>query len=345
MGMAFDDIQIATLDELGMVLATIGPDIECVAVSGVPTRGGRLGEVLRQVLAVCPASVQVLLDLRGPAGPDLVAAGAPALRGFQPVDCVQLWEVPCLLLVRSTAPEAVPDLAPWRTQLLERRGDETNGDVEHLAAQVQVGPLRDRIVELEREVAVLKDSLSSARTRLGATQKTEREARAAVARLHASRMARAVLWAAGAVRLVPGRAASTRARRLALFGLIGATVLVGVAIGVAAATGTGYVGGVLTVVVALVGAQLAYSWRVQGRLATRMDRTARRIQDGVTSDAGAARRHAKVERDLASQQSRLKEIEHDLAIIAASTVDIAQAVTSLRASPAPTKPVSEERQA
>ena len=169
LGMAFDETTIAVPDELADVLATTGGDTPCVAITGVPTRGNRLADVLRQVLAVTPQSVQVLLDVRDPAGPDLAENGALALRGLEPVDRIDLWGVPCLRLRRAATPDALPDLEPWRAALRDRPRDALDASqaARRQSAEVQVGPLRDRVAELEREVEKLRENLATTRNQLG----------------------------------------------------------------------------------------------------------------------------------------------------------------------------------
>lgn len=336
LGMAFDDATIAVTDELAEVLATAGPDAPCVAITGVPTRGDRLGTVIESVLAAAPESVQILLDVREPAGTDIAENGAQALRGLVPVDRVELWGVPCLRLRRGADPAAVPDLQPWRALLRERTHTTLETSLDPMAAarrqsaEVQVGPLRDRVAELEREVEKLRENLSTTRSQLGGARASERAAKAALARLQNSKLARGALWAESVIRRGTG-GSTPMGRVLRAFGVavVGGGILAGAAVLVAEATDTGYVGCAVTAALGLLAVQLVYLWSSQTRLARRIDRSAKRIQDGVTTDENTLRRHARLEETLAAQQARLKEIEHDLAIIAASTVDVAQSVARL----------------
>ena len=330
--MAFDDIAIAVPDELSEVLATTGPDAPCVAITGVPTRGRRLATVIESVLAAAPQDVQVLIDVREPAGADLAENGAQALRGLAPVDRIELWGVPCLRLRRATDPRAVPNLEPWREALRERPHSvlDTSEAARRQSAEVQVGPLRDRVAELESEVEKLRENLAATRTQLGGARAAEREARNAVARLQNSKLAKAALWAEAAIRRGTG-GSSPMGRMLRALGvaLIGGGILAAAAVVMGELTNTGYVGAAVTAALGLLAVQLVYFWQSQTRMARRLDRSAKRIVDGVTTDEATVRRHTRLEDTLAAQQARLKEIEHDLAIIAASTVDVAQSVARL----------------
>ncbi|HUR73699.1 MAG TPA: hypothetical protein VMZ00_05445 [Sporichthya sp.] len=334
LGMAFDQTTIATLDELPDVLATSAVDAPCVAITGIPTRGDRLAGVLRQVLVTLPAAVEVLLDVREPAGTDLAENGAVALRGLVPVDQVDLWGVPCLRLRRGPDPAALPDLGPWRAALRDRapRPQDPSEGARRQSAEVQVGPLRDRVAELEREVEKLRGSLRSTRTALGGARAAERAAREAVARLQDSKLARAALWAESAIRRGTG-GSSPMGRVLRALGvaLVGGALLGAAAVLIGELTHTGYVGGAVTAALGLLAVQLAYVWQSQTRIRRSIDRSVKRVQDAVTTDEATLRRHARLEDTLTAQQARLKEIEHDLAIIAASTVDVAQSVARLHA--------------
>jgi cell division protein FtsB len=332
--MAFDHTTIAVLEELADVLATTGVDVPCVAITGIPTRGNRLAGVLAQVLAALPSSVQVLIDVREPAGSDLAENGAAALRGLIPLDRVDLWGVPCLRLRRGPDPEAVPDLGPWRVTLRDRppTPQDPSEAARRQSAEVQVGPLRDRVSELEREVEKLRENLSNTKSALGGARAAERAAKDAIARLQNSKLAKAALWAESAIRRGTG-ASSPVGRLLRALGvaLIGGGLLGAVAVVIGELTDTGYVGGAVTAVLGLLAMQMAYLWQSQTRMRRSIDRTVKRIQEGVTTDEATLRRHAQLQETLIAQQARLKEIEHDLAIIAASTVDVAQSVARLHA--------------
>ena len=332
LGIAFDDVAIAVPDELAEILATSGPDAPCVAITGVPTRGNRLAAVIESVLASAPTDVQVLLDVREPAGTDLAENGAPALRGLMPVDRIELWGVPCLRLRRAADTNSVPDLEPWREALRDRpqNAPDPSEAARRQSAEVQVGPLRDRVAELEREVEKLRENLSATRAQLGGARAAEREARKAVARLQQSKLAKAALWAESAIRRGTG-GSSPIGRMLRALGvaLIGGGILAVAAVVTGNLTDSGYVGAALTAALGLLAVQLVYLWQSQTRMARRIERSAKRIVDGVTTDETTLRRHGRLEDTLSAQQARLKEIEHDLAIIAASTVDVAQSVARL----------------
>jgi len=332
LGMAFDELAIAVPEELADVLATSGPDAPCVAITGVPTRGARLATVIELVLSSAPEDVQIVLDLREPAGSDLAENGAPALRGLVPVDRVELWGVPCLRLRRGPDPDALPDLQPWRALLRDRppTPPDTADAARRQSAEVQVGPLRDRVAELEREVEKLRENLHNTRTTLGKARAAERAARDAIARLQNSKLARAALWAESVMRRGTGGSTPMgKVLRALGVALVGGGLLAGAAVVTGELTDTGYIGAAVTAVLGLLAVQMAYLWQSQVRLVRRIERSARRVQEGVTTDEATLRRHARLEETLAAQQARLKEIEHDLAIIAASTVDVAQSVARL----------------
>lgn len=332
LGMAFDETTIVIPDELADVLATSGPDSPCVAITGVPTRGDRLAQVIRQVLGAAPEDVQILIDVREPGGSDLAENGARALRGLVPVDRVDLWGVPCLRLRRAAHPEQEPDLNPWREALQDRPQVPLDASeaARRQSAEVQVGPLRDRVAELEGEVEKLRESLSTTRSQLGLAKAAERAARDAIARLQTSKLAKSVLWAESVIRRGTG-GATPLGRMLRTLGvaLLGGGILASASVVMGELTNTGYVGAAVTAALGLLAVQLVYLWQSQTRMARRLERSAKRIQDGVTTDEATLRRHARLEETLAAQQARLKEIEHDLAIIAASTVDVAQSVARL----------------
>ncbi len=330
--MAFDEVTIVIPEELADVLAVTDPDAPCVAITGVPTRGDRLAGVIRQVLAAAPEGVQVLIDVRDPGGADLAENGTAALRGLVPVDRVDLWGVPCLRLRRGAHPDRAPNLESWREALWDRPPTpfDPSEAARRQSAEVQVGPLRDRVAELEREVEKLRENLSTTRHQLGGARAAERLARDAVARLQTSKLAKTVLWAESVIRRGTG-GATPLGRMLRTLGvaLIGGGILAAGAVVMGELTDTGYIGAAVTAALGLLAVQLVYLWQSQTRMSRRIDRSAKRMVEGVTTDENTLRRHARLEDTLAAQQARLKEIEHDLAIIAASTVDVAQSVARL----------------
>ena len=109
LAVAFDDVRVITLDELDTLPAALAEG-RAAALTGVPTRGGRLATVMAVLRTRGPADLQVLVDLRGPAVPDLRRDGAPAMAGFAPVDLVEVYGVPCLRLAPVADADALPDL-------------------------------------------------------------------------------------------------------------------------------------------------------------------------------------------------------------------------------------------
>jgi hypothetical protein len=109
LAVAFDDVVVITLDDLGELPATLTKG-RCAAVTGVSTRGGRLATVMAALRTRGPADLQVLVDLRGPAVVDLRRDGAPAMVGFAPVDRIDVYGIPCLRLMPDADAEALPDL-------------------------------------------------------------------------------------------------------------------------------------------------------------------------------------------------------------------------------------------
>ncbi|HZE67767.1 MAG TPA: hypothetical protein VE081_14115 [Sporichthyaceae bacterium] len=109
LAVAFDDVVVITLDDLGELPAALTKG-RCAAVTGVSTRGGRLATVMASLRTRGPADLQVLVDLRGPAMVDLRRDGAPAMVGFAPVDRIDVYGIPCLRLVPDADAQALPDL-------------------------------------------------------------------------------------------------------------------------------------------------------------------------------------------------------------------------------------------
>jgi hypothetical protein len=148
LGTGFDEAIAVTLSELSATLGTDGPDVRCVAVTGVPTRARRLATVLAQLLVACPADLQVLLV---PAAEDVTdrSALSAALTGLAFVDAVELSGETCLRFVRASDPRHVPDLTP---------------------EQVSFGPLAfDSEADLAARVAVLEAELAESKSALAST--------------------------------------------------------------------------------------------------------------------------------------------------------------------------------
>jgi hypothetical protein len=109
LAIAFDDVRVITLEELDTLPGALAEG-RAAALTGVPTRGGRLATVMAVLRTRGPADLQVLVDLRGPAVSDLRRDGAPAMAGFAPVDLVEVYGVPCLRLAPVPDPDVLPDL-------------------------------------------------------------------------------------------------------------------------------------------------------------------------------------------------------------------------------------------
>jgi hypothetical protein len=109
LAVAFDDVRVITLDELDALPSALAEG-RCAALTGVPTRGGRLATVMAVLRSRGPADLQVMVDLRGPVVADLGRDGAPAMAGFTPVDVIEVYGVPCLRLLPAADVDALPDL-------------------------------------------------------------------------------------------------------------------------------------------------------------------------------------------------------------------------------------------
>jgi hypothetical protein len=109
LAVAFDDVRVITLDELDALPSALAEG-RCAALTGVPTRGGRLATVMAVLRSRGPADLSVLVDLRGPVVADLRRDGAPAMAGFTPVDVIEVYGVPCLRLLPAPDADALPDL-------------------------------------------------------------------------------------------------------------------------------------------------------------------------------------------------------------------------------------------
>lgn len=151
LAVAFDDVRVITLDELDALPAALA-EVRCAALTGVPTRGGRLATVMTLLRTRGPADLQVVVDLRGPVVANLRRDGAPAMAGFTPVDVIEVYGVPCLRLVPDPDADALPDLHDVLAAVVPAGG--ANGDA--LRAAV------DRAERAEQRIRELADQLAAA---------------------------------------------------------------------------------------------------------------------------------------------------------------------------------------
>jgi hypothetical protein len=151
LAVAFDDVRVITLDELDALPAAL-TEGRAAALTGVPTRGGRLATVMAVLRTRGPADLQVLVDLRGPAVSDLRRDGAPAMAGFAPVDLVEVYGVPCLRLVPVADIDALPDLHDVLAAVVPLAGS----DAEALRVAL------DRAERAEARIRDLADQLTAA---------------------------------------------------------------------------------------------------------------------------------------------------------------------------------------
>jgi hypothetical protein len=151
LAVAFDDVRVITLDELDALPAAL-TEGRAAALTGVPTRGGRLATVMAVLRTRGPADLQVMVDLRGPAVSDLRRDGAPAMAGFAPVDLVEVYGVPCLRLVPVADLDALPDLHEVLAAVLPMAGS----DAEALRTAL------DRAERAEARIRDLAEQLTAA---------------------------------------------------------------------------------------------------------------------------------------------------------------------------------------
>ncbi|MGQ0631409.1 MAG: hypothetical protein ACT4P1_10220 [Sporichthyaceae bacterium] len=288
LGMAFDTVDLVTLEDLPAVLSLRGSAVRCVVITAVSTRGGRLAGALAQVRTHCPPTVQIFIDVSGPGAPDLLRDGGQAMRGFRTVGCATLWDTPCLAIEVAGAPDEVPELSCL------------NG---------VVGAPKT-LLAASRSATVPPAPLSPGPARLNR----------AAARSHPTTPLRA--------RTAGSRPGGFPTRRqLQVLGLGGAA-LVAVGAVLAFATDSGFSGFALAVLVGLVAVHLLDSLRARVLLARRLDQLSAAVRDragpGAVGDS-----EAKLSKQLSQVTARLTEIEQDVAILAASTVDTARSVARL----------------
>lgn len=339
LGLAFDEIRAATVDEVDEVLSLDGAALPCVAVTGIPTRGGRLASLVDQVLGKCTDAVQFVVDHSEPWGTDLAAHGSEALRGLSLIDLIDLGGVPCLRLRPSSDRDLAPDLAPLRDSLVGRPGAQARlaAAVEALGAPGQAERLQARIAELEAELAEANNSSATVADALTKAKSDHKSAVATVNRMQQTPGVRAALLVdrlrrAGLREL----RRSPRVRRVAkkaavvtvALGLVAADVVV-----VALITETGPGGAVLTVLVLVSLAQLAYALRTDRRLTL----INRQVVAGERASVGQGRldadtsgqRLTEVERVLTELTALTTDLGRNLAIVTASSVDTAHSVATL----------------
>jgi predicted O-methyltransferase YrrM len=337
LGIAFDEIRAATVDEVEAVLALEGAQLPCVAVTGVPTRGGRLAALVEQVLGNCTDSVQFVVDHSEPFGMDLAMHGSEALRGLSLVDLIDLGGVPCLRLRPAGDRDVAPDLGPLRDSLVGRPGAQERlaAAVQALGAPGQAERLQTRISELEAELAEANNSSATTADALTRLKSEHKSAMATVNRMQETRGVRTALLVdrlrrAGLREL----RRSPRVRKVAK-----KAAVVTVALGLAAAdivvvvliTETGPGGAVLTVLVLVSLAQLAYALRTDRRLTV----INRQVVAGERAGVGQGRpdpdaeRLSEVERRLSELTELTTSLGRNLAIVTASSVDTAHSVATL----------------
>lgn len=307
LGTAFDEVVAATLGELGAVLATDGHDIPCVAITGVPTRGGRLASVISAVLDACAPDVQLILDLGGPVGADLSGGGSEALRGLALVDRLDLAGVPCLRFQPAKDRDSVPDLAPVRAGLGGALDASTRLAVE---VRALLGPgenarLLARIAELETALAAA--TTSPGRAGAGAAASTRGPAAGVLNRLRAH-------------------------DALLALGLV---LVAAVAVVTAMITSGGGQDAALTALLGLGLVHLAYAWRCDRRARLTNLRLVEQVRESLAQarrDSAAAREQERTAAELAARVARM---EQNLAIVTAATVDTAHAVAKLRGQNSP----------
>lgn len=338
LGVAFDDTRAATLDDFVSVLAAEGPTLPCVAVTGVPTRGGRLAAVVDQVLVNCTDIVQFVLDHSEPLGSELLLNGSEALRGLSLVDRIDLGGVPCLRFRPGRDRDIAPDLASLREELVGRPGAHVRlaMAVDSLVAPVQAERFQAQVAELEAQVASVTASLEATTAALAEVRRDHKATATALNRLRSHPLGRAAVLLERVVQKGANELRkSSRVRRLARKAAVVTVgvVLVGAdAVVVGLITDSGSGGAVLTVLVLLSLAQLLYAWRSSRRvhaLDGRVGQLAQTTAEERKAIAAARRQSAKVERALAELTATSSALERNLAIVTASSVDTAHAVAEL----------------
>lgn len=322
LGTAFEEALAAPLDEVAALLATEGHDLPCVAVTGIPTRGGRLAAVLGHVLDACPDTVQVVIAVTGPSRADLADGGADALRGLVPIDLVQLSGVPCLRLRRAPDRDDLPQLGELLSEL--EADDDPQARLAAEAAEALLARAGDPA--LREQLAELQQELQTQAAELAAVREEQASAQAHLQRLRARPWGRIALAAArpeSADR--EGRSLDALRRRGGLIA-VGVLLVAAVAVTVALLTDAGYVGAMVTAALGLALVQMAYTRRAHQRLCARLERTAAATREVLDALDARARDAERRQVELTAQIARL---QRNVAIMTASSVDTAQSVAKV----------------
>ncbi|MGQ0623867.1 MAG: hypothetical protein ACT4PP_04315 [Sporichthyaceae bacterium] len=296
LGMAFDSVDLVTLEDLTAVLTLRGSETACVVITAVSTRGGRLAGALAQVRTHCPPGVAVYIDVSGPGGPDLLRDGGAALRGFRTRGWAVLWDIACLALTAAPSPDEVPDLA-FLAELRAAKTGPATTDPPACAPSSSESATPDRSAPAPPISATARRRSAGSRSVGLATRRTLRVAAA------------------------------------------GGAAWVAVAVILAIATDSGFSGFALTVLIGVLAAGVLDSLRGRIALARRLDQISAAVRERG-APAGDGTSMAKLSKQLGQVNVRLTEIEQDVAIIAASTVDTARSVARLHTEPAAQGPAS-----
>ena len=251
----FDDARIVTPAELDTATGE-GP-IDLAVVTGVPVADGRLAQVLEALVRRAPAVAQVGLDVTDPVGSSLTSltdGGAGALRGLAIRSTIQLSQALVVVLGQADAADAVPDLSTVDADAAQAARQRNDLDAEHAVLRSRVEALNDELASLHEERAQERESVTSLREQLAAANKQREAAERELTSLRTT-----VFGRLARVERRLGRSSKSRRRAVvAAVALIGLLVVSGIAVGMAFATSTGYVGGVVTALGLITVAALAF---------------------------------------------------------------------------------------
>jgi predicted O-methyltransferase YrrM len=295
----FDQMRTVTPDEFGSTVAAGASAWECVAITGVSVLDGALARVLVAVRANLADEVLVLIDLSAPTGAELIDGGAGALRGFEVVDRTDVGGVSCLRLRPAADCDATPDATLLTQSLIgaPSAADQRPGEVESVTAQVHNEQLRRRVAELEADLASANKALAAATS--------------------------------PARPIGPSSAASGR-RRKAQIAVAGVVLVAAIAVLLALVTDTGYDGALITALILLTIANLLYVWRGQRQQHGLIRRTATAGLKRQQKIAEATRqRDAALTKSIAALQTKITELQRNLKVVTASTVESARTVARL----------------